>query len=122
MICVTSVWPSPLLSTIWGVVMICVQFLGPVTILIYCYGRIAWTLTIRLDSNLGIDRSTPGVKNKINNKFVKTRNNTIKMVLLVGICFIVCWINDEVYLLMLHGLFKCICRSGANPEKVFRIH
>ena len=22
---------------------------------------------------------------------------------------------------MLHGLFKCICRSGANPEKVLRI-
>ena len=21
----------------------------------------------------------------------------------------------------MHGLFKCICRSGANPEKVFRI-
>ena len=22
----------------------------------------------------------------------------------------------------MHGLFKSICRSGANPEKVFRIH
>ena len=22
---------------------------------------------------------------------------------------------------LLHGLFKCICRSGANPENVFRI-
>ena len=21
----------------------------------------------------------------------------------------------------MHGLFKCICRSGANPEKVFHI-
>ena len=21
----------------------------------------------------------------------------------------------------MHGLFKCICRSGANPEKVLRI-
>ena len=21
----------------------------------------------------------------------------------------------------MHGLFKCFCRSGANPEKVFRI-
>ena len=22
----------------------------------------------------------------------------------------------------MHSLFKCICRSGANPEKVFHIH
>ena len=25
------------------------------------------------------------------------------------------------FYLPLHGLFKCICRSGANAEKVFRI-
>ena len=100
MVCVTSGWPSRLLSSIWGIVMVSVQFLGPVTILIYCYGRIAWTLTRRIDSNLGTDTSSPGADNKLSIKFLKARNNTIKTVLLVGICFIVCWINDEVYLLM----------------------
>ena len=117
MVCVTSGWPSPLLSSIWGVVMVSIQFLGPVTILIYCYERIAWTLTRRIDSNLGTDTSTPGVDNKISNKFLKARNNTIKTVLLVGICFIVCWVNDEVYLLMYflgydvhwNGLYSRFC-------------
>ena len=97
---VASVWPSHLLSSIWGVVMICIQFIGPVIILVYCYGRIAWTLTRRIDSNLETATRMSEVENKVNNKFLKARNNTIKRVLLVGICFIVCWVNDEVYLLM----------------------
>ena len=100
MVCVTSGWSSRLLSNIWGVVMVCVQFLGPVTILVYCYGRIAWTLTRRIDSNLGKESSTPKLAIKVNNKFLRARNNTIKTVLLVRICLIVCWLNDEVYLLM----------------------
>ena len=99
-LCVASVWPSRLLSSIWGVVMICIQFIGPVIILVYCYGRIAWTLTRRIDSNLGTGNTPSEVENKLNSKFLKARNNTIKTVLLVGICFIVCWVNDEVYLLM----------------------
>ena len=99
--------------------MICIQFICPVIILIYCYGRIAWTLTRRIDSNLGQDTSTSEVENKSNSKFLKARNNTIKTVLLVGICFIICWVNDEVYLLMYfvgydvnwNGLYYKFCIS-----------
>ena len=100
MVCATSVWPSLLLSSIWGVVIVCIQFIGPVIILVYCYGRIAWILTRRLGSNLQSTSSTSDVENLIKSKFLKARNNTIKTVLLVGICFIICWVNDEVYYLM----------------------
>ena len=99
-VCVLSVWPSHLLSSIWGVTMVCIQFIGPVIILIYCYGRIALMLTRRLGSNLESTSSTPDVENVIKSKFLKARYNTIKTVLLVGICFIICWVNDEVYYLM----------------------
>ena len=100
MVCVTSVWPSRLLSSIWGILIVCIQFIGPVIILVYCYGKIAWILTRRIDSNLEISSSTSEVENVIKSKFLKARNNTIKTVLLVGICFIICWVNDEVYYLM----------------------
>ena len=100
MVCATSVWPSRSLSSIFGVLIVCVQFIGPVFILVYCYGRIAWILTRRIHSNFEIACSTSDVDNIINSKFLKARNNTIKTVLLVGICFIICWINDEVYYLM----------------------
>ena len=99
-ICTLSVWPSHLISSIWGVLIVWIQFIGPVLILVYCYGRIAWILTRRLDSNLESTGSTSEVENVIKSKFLKARNNTIKTVLLMGICFIICWVNDEVYYLM----------------------
>ena len=77
-----------------------IQFIGPVIILIYCYGKIAWILTRRIDSNLENNGRASAAESNINNKFIMARNNTIKTVLLVGICFIVCWVHDEVYYLM----------------------
>ena len=99
-LCALSVWPNRLFSSIWGVLVVCIEFIGPVIILVYCYGRIAWTLTRRIDSNLGTGNNPSEVENKLRSKFLKARNNTIKTVLLVGICFIVCWGNDEIYYLM----------------------
>ena len=58
--------------------MISVQFIGPVIILVYCYGRIAWTLTRRIDSNLGTDTTTSELDNKVNIKFVKARTTRSK--------------------------------------------
>ena len=49
---VYAFWPSLLLSTIFGIVMIVIQFIIPLIILVYCYGRIVWILTRRIDSNL----------------------------------------------------------------------
>ena len=36
----------------------------------------------------------------MNTTLLKARNNAIKTVLFVGICFIVSWINDAVYYMM----------------------
>ena len=46
------IWPSRLFSSIFGVFKICVQFIGPLVILVYCYGRTVWILTRKIDSNL----------------------------------------------------------------------
>ena len=80
--------------------IVSIQFIGPVIILVYCYGKIAWILTRRIDSTLQTDGVASKTENKIKTKFTTARNNTIKTVLLVGICFIICWVNDEVYYLM----------------------
>ena len=77
-----------------------IQFIGPVIILIYCYGKIAWILTRKIDSNLENSGRTSVAESNIHNKFIISRNNTIKTVLLVGICFIVFWVHDKVYYLM----------------------
>ena len=50
-----------------------------------------WVLTRRISSNLS------GVKN---DKFEIARTNTIKTLLLVALCFVICWSNNQVYYLM----------------------
>ena len=57
-------------------------------------------LTRRIDCNFEMSGATSPGENNMNNRFLTARNNTIKTVLLVGICYVTCWINDEVYYLM----------------------
>ena len=66
-----------------------------------------WILTRRLDSNLENDGGTPSLNNtqtsRSKDKFQLARTNTLKTFLLVGVCFVICWINNQVYYLM-HNL------------------
>ena len=90
---VYAFWPSLLFSSLFGVFLITIQFIIPFIILIYCYGRIVWILSRRIDSNL----QTSDMQTE---KFLLARKNTIKTFLLVGLCFIICWSNNQVYYLM----------------------
>ena len=51
--------------------MINVQFIIPCIILVYCYGRIVWILTRRIDTNL----QENGLQTE---KFLLAKKNTIK--------------------------------------------
>ena len=101
-VCLPNVsWPSHLFSSAWGVFVIFIQFIGPLGILIYCYGRIVWILTRKIDSNLdNKEKNISETKSVLSRRFLAERNNTVKTFLLVGVCFIICWVNDEVYYLM----------------------
>ena len=94
-----SFWPSPLFNSAWGVFLFVITFLVPLIILIYCYGRIVWVLTGRIDSKLG------GLAAK-NDKFEIARTNTIKTLLLVALCFVICWSSNQVYYLTYNIGFK----------------
>ena len=91
-------WPSILFSSIFGVFIVIVQFIIPVIILLYCYGRIVWVLTRRITSNsqTGDDQ----IQSTHSDKFQLARANTIKTFLLVAVCFIICWSNNSIYYLM----------------------
>ena len=78
-------------------------------ILIYCYGRIVWVLSRRLDFTLGNEhiestnrkeRANGNAVNNANNKFQLARKNTIKTFALVGLCFVICLSNAHIYYFM----------------------
>ena len=93
-----GLWPSPLFKSIWGVGLIIYSFFIPILILVYCYGRIVWTLTRRIDSKLtsSISKDT----------FHVARTNTIKTLLTVALCFIICWSNNQIYYLIYNFGFE----------------
>ena len=104
-VCFTYIWPNQLSNSIFGIFFIFLQFVAPVIIIAYCNGRVMWILTRRLDSNLENDGGTPSLNNTqtSKDKFHLARTNTLKTFLLVGVCFIICWVNNQTYYL-LHNL------------------
>ena len=90
-------WPNPLSKNAYGVFIFFITFLTPLIIFIFCYGRIVWILTRRIDSSLN------GAKN---DKFELARTNTIKMLLLVVLGFVICWSSNTIYYMMYNLGFK----------------
>ena len=103
--------------------MVIIEFLIPLLIMIFCYGRIIWTLTRRLDSNL--DKKGTNT----NDTFQMARKNTIKTFLLVAVCFVICWSSNHVFYFMYNlgydtdfnttfykvSLILAFCNCTVNP-------
>ena len=85
-------WPSSLFKSTFGVILVLIEYLFPFMILVYCYGRILWILSKRIDSNFGISVNQ--------DQFLLARQNTLKTFLLVGLCYIICWSSVQIYYLM----------------------
>ena len=86
-------FPSPLFKEVFGVVLIFLEFFIPLLILIYCYGRIIWILTRRMNSNL----NSGSLQAKT---FQLAKTNTIKTMFIVALCFVICLSNNQIYYLM----------------------
>ena len=78
-----------------------IQFFIPLFILVICYGKIVWVLTRRINTDLIENNSTDKHKTDTGiEKFQLARRNTIKTLLIVGLCFIICWSQNQVRYLL----------------------
>ena len=112
-------WPSDEMKTIFGIIIIFVQFIIPFIILICCYGKIVWMLSQRINTDITDAKNQTKNNEDVNvtdqaasadtkkhladlqkDKFQLARRNTIKTLLTVGLCFIICWSQNQVYYLM----------------------
>ena len=112
-----SLWPSEEVQTIFAIGIICIQLFIPFLILVICYGKIVWVLTRRINTNLikttsqytkdnaesAMNTNTSVINNSVTPasdtgkvKFQLARRNTIKTVLIVGLCFIICWSQNQI--------------------------
>ena len=88
-----SFWPSALIQRIVGVFLVAEEYIIPIIILVYCYGRIIWVLSKRAESNLD-NTGDQG------DKFQLAKKNTIKTFLIVSICFFLCWFSSQLAYLL----------------------
>ena len=86
-------WPNDLIRNIVGVFLVTIEFFIPLIIIIYCYGRIVWILTKRLDINIEGNAVS-------NQNFQVAKTNTVKTFGMVSICFIICWVGNQACFLI----------------------
>ena len=114
---VATFYPSDEVKTFFGVCLISIQFIIPCMVLIVCYGKIVWVLTKRINTDLmnttsKMDNSENPSGPKENattmsqapdsgrDKFQLARRNTIKTLLIVACCFIICWSQNQILFFM----------------------
>ena len=95
---VYAIWLNNLVKSIFGVIILVILFIIPILILAYCYGRIVWVLAGRITAKP--QQTQDNILTSQTNTFQVAKTNTIKTFLLVAICFVVCWSNDQIYYFM----------------------
>ena len=103
-----AVWPSLLTSQIVAVVVVVVLVFLPASILIFVYGRIAWVLSRKANRDVISDINREDNKDKIVDasrelrikNYELAKRNTIKTLVTVAVCFIICWTDNQVWFLL----------------------
>ena len=91
--------PSPMFLSVFGVFIVVIEFLAPIMILVYCYGRILWTIRARIGSKMSSqDPLTP--------KFELAKNNVIKTLFLVAFWFFICCLGSAIFDLLFYQGFE----------------
>ena len=97
---INSVWPSDEAKTAFGILLMFIEFFIPFTILSFCYGRIVWVINRRINTDLVRNGGMSTTAHLAKDKFLLARRNTIKTLLIVGLCFIICWSQNQVVYVM----------------------
>ena len=107
-----TLWPNDAVKTAFGIGLMFIQFFIPVLVLVVCYGQIILVLTRRINTDLVKNNSdnanettdNAGTNSKAvdrgKEKFQLARKNTIKTLLIVGLCFIICWSQNQIMYFM----------------------
>ena len=101
----SSMWPSALTKVIFGIIAISLHYLLPLILFVCFYVRIIYTLHRHMKQNIGINML--GVGDSRTNLYCRSRMNTIKTLLVVALCFVVCWTPDQIYFLRFNLGYPC---------------
>ena len=98
-------FPNEITKAAVGILIISILFILPFIILVSCYIGIVWMLSKRINTDI-----SENIQSRVENaettddqqkeKFQLAKRNTIKTLLIVGCCFIICWSQNQIIYLM----------------------
>ena len=93
---VFAVWPNETTQSAVGIVTVVIQYVIPLALIAFCYGRIASVLKSE-DITSGTASSGASVRNE---RVAKGRRNVIKILAIVSAFFVACWSPNQIYFAM----------------------
>ncbi len=96
---VYSRWPSNTVRVSFGLLTCIIQFFIPLGVMIVCYSRIVFV--IRSKSKVSHSANVPSGGSSVGTaNWSKAKRNTIKTLLLVSLCFVICWAWNQIIFTM----------------------
>ena len=93
-----SIWPNAQFQRIFGIVVVFVQYIIPLFVLVFAYGSIIYVLHRKAGDGVG-HTASHGANNR-ELLMIKARTNVIKTLVIVAVCFIVCWGPNQLLFLI----------------------
>ena len=116
-------WPNEEVRKYFGVFTGALQYLFPLIILIYSYGRIVHCLTSKVaapvSDNKGNDAAGTNQPPK-NDPYQRAKRNTIKTLILVACGFVMCWSWNQIYYFLM--LIDIIENDFSSPFYHFTVY
>ncbi len=93
--CVRWVWPNEIWHKAMAYVHLFLEFLIPLSIILFCYSGILWMLSVRINRSKLSENDQEGQKSR-NYKFEEARKNTLVTLLIVSCVYVICWIQNQI--------------------------
>ena len=97
-------WASAIGRKAFGVFTVILQYIAPLAVLIYSYGRIVHRLTHKVTPQAADAKGkTPGATQAPKeDRYQRARRNTLKTLAIVALSFVLCWSWNQIYYLMMN--------------------
>ncbi len=113
----TIIYPNQTAAKATGAIIFIIQFLVPVLIMIFCYSKIALSLRRRV-SPAGPSNVSATEKVRVA-KMAKIQKNVIKTMAVVCVAFILCWVWNQMFFLLLNLGYHMKFTTAFYPFTVY---
>ncbi len=88
---VAAIYPNIASQRFVGVFSFFVEYALPMSVMIYCYTKMAISLKMRIGPDTGINIEVSEGKRQRHNKMTKYKKNILKTLIVVANCYFLCW-------------------------------